>query len=288
MTPYLVSALDGVAVGLLYFTLAAGLAIIFGAADILNLAHGTLYLGGAYLAWRLADGTWPRLILLTAAAAVCGAAAGLLLAGLTRPLARRGHLDQALLTLGLALIGADLISIATGGQPVPAPVPHGLDDSITLAGLTYPLYRLALIGAGLAIAMGLWIVLHRTLAGAIVRAVVADPHMAQATGIHTRRVLALVFAAGAGLAVLGGALGAPILPAGPGTDEHVLVMSLIVIVIGGAGSIPATLTGALLVGQIDTLGRALAPRTAAFALYALLLIALVARPNGLARRTAEP
>lgn len=286
MVSYLASTVDGVAMGLLYFTLAAGLAVVFGAADILNLAHGTLYLGGAYLAWRLTDGSWLGMGLAVLCGLLSGAAAGGLLSWLTSPLARRGHLDQALLTLGVSLLGAEAVSVATDGEPVPSMVPVGLNGSVHLGDFTYPVYRLGFIACGLAIAAAVWLVLERSRAGAVVRAVVSDREMAAAHGIRPRLVLLTVFTAGAGLAVLGGVLGAPILPAAPGTDEHVLVMSLIVIVIGGTGSIKGTLIGSLLVGQVETLGRALLPQTAAFALYAVMLAALIARPGGLLRATA--
>jgi branched-chain amino acid transport system permease protein len=267
--------------GLLYFTLAAGLAVVFGSADILNLAHGTLYLGGAYVAWRLTDGSWLGMGLAVLCGLLAGAAAGGLLSWLTAPLARRGHLDQALLTLGVSLLGAEAVSIATDGEPVPSMVPLGLNGSVHLGTFTYPVYRLGFIACGLVIAAAVWLVLERSRAGAIVRAVVSDREMAAAQGIRPKLVLLTVFTAGSGLAVLGGVLGAPILPAAPGTDEHVLVMSLIVIVIGGTGSIKGTLIASLLVGQVETLGRALLPQTAAFALYAVMLAALIVRPGGL-------
>lgn len=277
---HLVTVVDGVAFGLVYFCLAAGLAIIFGAADVLNLAHGTLYLGGAYLAWRLAEGSWVGIAVAITAAVAAGAAAGGLLSALTAPLARRGHLDQALLTLGVSLVGAEAFAVVTGGDPVPATAPAGLAGSFTVAGHTYPTYRLVFIAVAGVLALGIYLIMERSRLGSIVRATVADRDMVAAMGIRPGVVMATLFAVGGGLAVTAGVLAAPLLPAGPGVDEHVLVMSLVVIVIGGVGSIRATLLGALIVGQVDTLGRAILPSAAGVLLFGVMAAALALRPRG--------
>src|SRR5690606_10201190 len=246
---YLVTVVDGVAFGLVYFCLAAGLAVIFGAADTLNLAHGTFYLAGAWLAWSVggrvggqvgeaASGGpgFADLALAIAVAVVAGAAAGWLLAVATRPLrggggagdSARAHLDQALLTLGLSLAGAEAFAVATGGDPVPAQPPAALSGSVTVAGHTYPAYRLAFIGVAAVLALGIWFAVERSRLGAVVRAAVADRPMLAALGYRPDVVLAGLFAAGGAVAVAAGVLAAPLLPAAPGTDEHVLVMSLVV------------------------------------------------------------
>jgi branched-chain amino acid transport system permease protein len=281
---HLVTMVDGVAFGLVYFCLAAGLAIIFGAADVLNLAHGTLYLGGALLAWRLADGSWLGLALAVLCALAAGAAAGGLLSAMTAPLAARGHLDQALLTLGVSLIGAEAFAVSTGGEPLPAAPPAGLAGSLTVAGYAYPVYRLVFIGVAALLALGIHLVIERSRLGSLVRATVADREMVAAMGYRPALVLAGLFAAGGALAVTAGTLAAPLLPAAPGVDEHVLVMSLVVIVIGGIGSIRATLLGALVVGQVDTLGRTLLPAAAGILLFAVMALALVIRPGGVGAR----
>lgn len=296
---YLVTVVDGVAFGLVYFCLAAGLAVIFGAADTLNLAHGTLYLAGAWLAWRVGGRFGDKvgeaapggpgfadLALAIALAVVAGAAAGWLLAVATAPLRRNGdsagaHLDQALLTLGLSLAGAEAFAVATGGDPVPAQPPAALSGSVTVAGHTYPAYRLAFIGVAAVLAFGIWFAVERSRLGAVVRAAVADRPMLAALGYRPDVVLAALFAAGGAVAVASGVLAAPLLPAAPGADEHVLVMSLVVVVIGGVGSIRATLAGALLVGQVETLGRALVPELAGIGLFAVMAAALTLRPHGL-------
>lgn len=276
-----VSIVDGVAFGLLYFTLAVGLSLVFGMMDVLNLAHGTLYLGGAYVAYLLADGGWTGLALGVAAGIGLGLGGGALLAALTQPLARRGHLDQALLTLGISIIGADLFLLAARGEPLPAEPPAELRGSIELAGHTYPTYRLVFIGVAAVLALVVYFVFERSSLGALVRATVADRDMVRVLGVDTRKVLFGVFAVGAVLAVVGGVLGAPILGPAPGVDGHVLVMSLVVVVIGGLGSVRGALLGALLVGQVDTLGRVIAPAYAAFLLFGAMFAVLAVRPRGL-------
>jgi branched-chain amino acid transport system permease protein len=281
LTGNLVPAVDGVAFGLLYFTLAVGLSLVFGMMDVLNLAHGTLYLGGAYLAYRLADGSWPGLVLALAAGIAVGVVGGAVLAALTRPLAARGHLDQALLTLGLSIIVADLFLVAADGEHLPASPPAGLDGATEFAGLTYPTYRLVFIAVAAVLALVVYLVFERSSLGALVRATVADRQMVRALGVDTRVVLVGVFAAGAVLAVTGGVLGAPILAAGPGVDAHVLVMSLVVVVLGGLGSVRGALVGALLVGLVQSLGTTLAPDYASFLLFGAMFVVLALRPRGL-------
>lgn len=278
---YMVSIVDGVAFGLLYFTLAVGLSLVFGMMDVLNLAHGTLYLGGAYVAYLLSDGGWTGLAAGLGAGVALGLAGGVLLAVLTQPLAHRGHLDQALLTLGISIIGADLFLLVAGGETLPAEPPVGLRGAVELAGHAYPAYRLVFIGIAAVLALVVYLVFERSALGALVRATVADRDMVRVLGVDTRKVLFGVFAAGAVLAVVGGVLGAPILGPGPGVDGHVLVMSLVVVVIGGLGSVRGALLGALLVGQVDTLGRAVAPEYAAFLLFGAMFAVLAVRPRGL-------
>jgi branched-subunit amino acid ABC-type transport system permease component len=278
---HLVSIVDGVAFGLLYFTLAVGLSLVFGMMDVLNLAHGTLYLAGAYLGYLLSDGGWTGLLLGLAAGIGVGVVGGALLAAMTQPLSSRGHLDQALLTLGLSIVGAEVFLLASGGDTLPADPPAALRGSIEVSGNIYPTYRLVFIGLAGALALAVYLVFERSSLGALVRATVADRDMVRALGVDTRKVLFGVFAAGSVLAVVGGVLGAPILGPGPGIDAHVLVMSLVVVVIGGLGSVRGALLGALLVGQVDTLGRELAPSYAAFLLFGAMFVVLAVRPQGL-------
>lgn len=230
-----VTALDGVAFGLLLFCVGAGLALIFGVMDVLNLAHGTLYLAGAYLAYLLAGDTLLGLVAALAAGAAAGAAGGLGLAAALRPLAGAGHLDQALVTLGLAFLAADGFTTIFGATPLPADPPAVLAGRVELAGHGYPLYRLVFIAVAAALAAGLHLIIRRTTAGILLRATVADPGMAAATGIPIRRIRATALAVGGALAVTAGVLGAPLIGPAPGTDTTVLVLALVVVVLGGAG-----------------------------------------------------
>ncbi|AJE83697.1 putative branched-chain amino acid ABC transporter permease protein [Streptomyces albus] len=279
-----VPALDGVAYGLLLFVVAAGLSLAFGTAGVLNLSHGTLYALGAYTGAECGDGTWGGFLLGLAAGTAVACLAGVLLSAATAPLSRRGHLAQALLTFGLALAGGNLLVEYFGEDEMPVPVPGVLDSTVTLLGHRYPAYRLCFIGMALLLAAaGTW-VLTRTRAGAAVRAAADDPQMLAATGISPRAVHTGVLAASGALAGAAGALGAPIIGPGPDTADTVLMLSLVIVVLGGLRSLWATLAAALLVGEVQTLGVSLMPDWAPYLLFAAMAAVLVLR-SGL---TAEP
>ncbi|SCL73588.1 branched-chain amino acid ABC transporter permease [Micromonospora peucetia] len=285
---FAVTGLDGVAFGLLLFVAAAGLALIFGVMDVLNMAHGTLYLLGAYLAYLFTDGSLLGLLAAVAVGVAAGTLGGAALAAVLRPLAARGHLDQGLATLGIAFLAGDAFTTVFGATPLPADPPMVLAGRIDIAGFGYPTYRLMFIAVAAAVAVALhWIVRHTT-AGVMLRATVTDPAMAAATGINTARVRIAALAVGATLAVTAGVLGAPLLGPAPGVDTTVLVLSLIVVVLGGAGSIPATLAAALLVGQVQTLGVLAAPALAPFALFGALFVVLVIRGQSGAPTAVRP
>ncbi|MGA8116608.1 MAG: branched-chain amino acid ABC transporter permease [Actinocatenispora sp.] len=277
----LVSFVDGIAFGLLLFTLAVGLSLVFGMMNVLNLAHGTFYLLGAYLTYLLSGGSVLSLGLALLVGLLAGGVGGALLAGLVRPLTDRGHLDQAVLTLGVAFIAADLFSSVFGAGNVPADPPAALTGSISVADQRYPTYRLLFIAVAALLAVLLYLTFERSRFGTLVRATVADRQMVRAMGVDTRKVLAVGYAAGGALAVVGGVLGAPILGPGPGVDSNVLVLSLVVVVIGGLGSVRGALVGALLVGEVQTLGVALLPEYASFLLFGIMLAVLAVRPRGL-------
>ncbi|NEB40615.1 ABC transporter permease [Streptomyces sp. SID14515] len=280
---HLVPAVDGVAFGLLLFVVAAGLSLAFGTAGVLNLSHGTLYAIGAYTGAELSDGTWGGLALGLAAGTAAACVAGAGLSAATAPLARRGHLAQALLTFGLALIGGDLLVQFFGADELPVRVPEALDSSVTLLGHRYPAYRLCfIVMAVLLAAFGTW-VLTRTRMGAAVRAAADDPQMLAATGHSPRAVHTGVLAAAGALAGAAGVLGAPIIGPGPGTSETVLMLSLVVVVLGGLRSLWATFFAAVAVGEVQTLGVSLAPELAPYLLFAAMAAVLVLRS-----RFAEP
>lgn len=279
----LVSVLNGLAIGSLLFILAVGLSLVFGMMDVLNLAHGALFLAGAYFAYLLVgqDPSWVGFLGALALAVVIGLLAGGVLQAMTEPLSRRSHLDQALLTLGVALVGAELLALLFGDDPQSVAAPPGLNGSTVVLGVTYPVYRLVLIGVGAVLAVAVYLVVERTRLGLLVRASVADRDMVSAVGVDERLVKAAVFGLGSVLAVVAGVLGAPIYGAQPGLDIRVLILALVVIVIGGLGSIRGALIGALLVGQVETLGRALLPDFASFLLFGALALVLIVRPQGL-------
>jgi branched-subunit amino acid ABC-type transport system permease component len=279
----LVSILNGLAIGSLLFILAVGLSIVFGMMDVLNLAHGAFFLAGAYLAWALlSDGaSWGGFLAALALAAVVGLLAGGVLSGMTEPLARRPILDQALLTLGVSLVVAELLSIIFGNDALSVGAPPGLDGSVSVAGNSYPAYRLMLIGIGLLLAAIVYVVVERTSVGALVRASVADREMVSAMGIDNRKVKLAVLGIGSMLATVAGVLAAPVYGARPGLDDTILILALVVIVIGGLGSVKGALIGALIIGQVESLGRALLPDIASFILFGTLALVLVLRPRGL-------
>lgn len=272
----LVNGLDGLAYGMLLFTVGAGLVLILGVVDVLNLAHGSLYLAGAYLASIFSGGGLGGFTLAVLAAMAAGALGGVVLAGLLRPLRSGGQLEQALLTLGIALFASWAFTAGFGPSPRSADPPTLLADSISIAGHGYPIYRLLFIAVAAPLAVGLHLLVRRSDAGIVLRATVSDPAMAQASGIRTGRVRTLAFAAGGGLAALAGVLGAPLLGPAPGVDTQVLLLSLIVVVLGGAGSIPHTLAAALLVGQVQAF-TVTVPALAPFLLFTAVLIVLVSR-----------
>jgi branched-chain amino acid transport system permease protein len=278
-----VAVLNGLAIGLLLFVVAVGLSLVFGMMDVLNLAHGALFLTGAYLAWMLAGGqaTWGGWLAALAAAAAAGAVAGGGLSLLTAPLAGRTHLEQALLTLGVALVAAELLSMAFGDDVRGVNPPPGLDGTVLVAGNAYPTYRLVLIGLGAGLALAMYLVIERTSLGALVRASVADRDMVAAVGIDPRLVRAGVFVAGSLLASVAGVLGSPIYNARPGLDSTILILALVVVVIGGLGSVRGALVAALLIGQVESTGRALLPGFASFLLFGALALVLAVRPRGL-------
>lgn len=278
-----VGVADGIAMGMLYFTAAAGLSLILGTLRVLTLAHGSAYLAGTWLAWHLAADTSLAGYAMALAAAI---PAGILLGGLgatiTWPLRGQGHLRQALATLGLSLILAQAFAATTGGRWLPANPPRPLRGTTDLLGSSYPIWRLIFIATAAVIATVMWWAVTGTRAGAVTRAVADDPQMVACLGIRPATVHTTVFMAGTILTVAAGVLAAPILPGGPAVDEHLLVMSLIIVVLGGA-DLRGALAAALLAGQADTLGRIIAPAFAPFLLFAVLIGIIAVRPHGLTR-----
>ncbi|MBC4015553.1 branched-chain amino acid ABC transporter permease [Siccirubricoccus deserti] len=295
----LVQTLNGLQFGVLLFLVAAGLTLVFGVMDFINLAHGVQYMLGAYLGATLAAATgsfWAGLALALPAALGCG----LLLEWLVfRHLYARDHLSQVLATFGVILFLNEAVRVLWGSAPLQTPTPEALAGGITLMpGLQYPVYRLAILGAGLGTAALLWLLVERTRAGALVRAGASNAPMVAALGVDIHRLFMLVFGFGAMLAGFAGVMAAPILSVEPGMGDTVLILAFVVIVIGGIGSVRGAFLAALLVGVIETLGRSLLPdllrlvlapspaRQAGAALgsmlvYMAMALILAVRPRGL-------
>jgi len=277
--------LAGISNGMLLFLISAGLSLIFGVLRIINFAHGALFMLGAFVAVSVLSlspgGGWAYVGALgaaTAALAVFGAAVE---AGLLRRIYRAPHEFQLLLTFALVFVLGDVAKLLWGREDHSTSVPALLDGSMRALGLTFPSYRLFLIGAGLAVALGLWLVLHRTRWGIFVRAATMDRGMLSALGVNTRLLFTSVFAAGAALAGLGGALAAPIVAVGPGLHVQVIIDAFVVVVIGGMGSVMGALVASLLVGIVNAFGLLAFPGLAVVLTFAVMAVVLVVRPHGL-------
>lgn len=291
--------LNGLQLGTMLFLMASGLTLVFGVMGLINLAHGSFYMTGAFVtAW--VTGTtgnfWVGLLAGTLAAAAVGA---LVEFAVIRRLYHRDHLDQVLATFALILIFSEGTRWLYGSSPLWLNVPNSLAGSVTLPfGVEYPLYRLAIIGMGVLIAIGLYLLISRTRLGMRIRAGENDREMIGALGVDISTLYTLVFALGAGLAGLAGATIGALQSVQVGMGEPVLILAFVVIVIGGIGSIKGALVGALLVGVVDTLGRVLLPDVfklfmeasaasgvgaaiASMLIYILMAIILIFKPNGL-------
>jgi branched-chain amino acid transport system permease protein len=278
---HLIDILNGLAIGMLLFTLAIGLSLIFGLADVLNLAHGGIYLLGGYVAFEVIVERGQSFWLALPVAAAFGLAFGALLTGLLRPIRNRGHLDQALLTLGLTFVIADVATIFWGNDYQSIPTPPELFRSEIIFDQFYPRYRLVVMGIGLVLAVLVYLLFERTQLGAVLRAAVEDSGMVAGLGVNVGLIMLAVLALGSALAAFGGVVGAPILGLGPGIDIEILILALIVVVIGGLGSIPGAFVGAILIGEAQSLGVALFPEFAAFTLFGVMAVVLAIRPEGL-------
>lgn len=291
--------LNGLQLGITLFLMSSGLTLVFGIMQVINLAHGSFYMIGAYVAASVAASGHSFLLALLAGLLAAGGAGCLVELVVLRRLYQRRHLDQVLATFGLILFCNEMTRILWGRQPLFMEVPPFLSGSIELLpGLPYPTYRLAVIAIGLAVALLLYVIFTRTRIGMRVRAGAVNREMVAALGVNITLLYTLVFGFGAMLAGLAGVMAGPILAVEPGMGESILILTFVVIVIGGIGSVRGALVGALLVGMVDTLGRAflpqllrllLAPATAdsvaaslaSMAIYILMAAILVIKPKGL-------
>ena len=283
---FLIQLLNGIQYGLLLFLVASGLTLIFGIMGIINLAHGSFYMLGAYLAFSLAGligNFWLALLAGAGAAVLIGMALEWLL---MRFLYERDHLYQVLLTYGLILVFEEVRSLAWGDDVHGVPVPASLDFSIPLTEtLSYQVYRFAMSGICVAIAAGMYWLIQKTRLGMMVRAGSINRDMVQSLGINIGLLYRLVFALGVALAAFAGMLASPVSSVYPGMGNQVLIVSFVVVVIGGIGSVKGALIASLLIGLADTFGKVLLPQISGMVVYLLMAAILLWRPQGLFGRT---
>jgi branched-subunit amino acid ABC-type transport system permease component len=262
--------------------MAAGLSLIFGQMNVINLTHGAFYLLGGYIGLsmiRQLDSFWLALVI--APLLVGGLGLVIEYFFLRRLYGSHRHLDQVLFTFGLALIASDLIQWNWGAYVESVPPPALLSGQAPVFSLGFPIYRLSLIFFGLLLAGLLWLFLERTRLGAIIRAGVSDAQMVSGLGINIHLVFAGVFALGTALAALAGVIGAPVRTLYPGLDFEILILTLVVVVVGGLGSLKGAFFGSLLIGMADTFGKALWPEFSLFLIFAVMAVVLLVRPSGL-------
>ena len=285
MSPELLfqQALNGLSFGALLFILAAGLSLVFGMMDVVNLAHGAFYMLGAYVALTVVQRTGSFWLALVAAPAALGLL-GVVMEPLLLRRLRGRHLDQVLLTIGVALVIVDQIGLVWGREVRSLPFPPGLDRSVAILGSVYPVYRIFVIAFGVVLAAAISVVYRRTRLGMLIRAGVQDAEMLGALGVDIDRLFAITFAVGAALAGLAGVIAAPVFGMQPGMDTDGLLYSLIVVVVGGLGTLGGAVAGSVLVGPIDTFGKVLFQDFALALIFAIVAVVLLLKPTGLLAR----
>lgn len=282
MENFIIQLLNGLVFSMLLFIMAAGLSLIFGLMDVIDLAHGAFYLLGGYIGLtmvRQLGNFWLALLAAPLLVGVVGLVMEFLF--LRRLYGRHRHLDQVLLTFGMALITADLIRWNWGAYVESVSGPSLLDGHVPILGIDFPIYRLSLLGFGLILALALWLFIGRTRLGAIVRAGVFDAQMVSGLGINIQAVFAGVFALGTALAALAGVIGTPVLNLYPGLDSEILILALVVVVVGGLGTLKGAFFGSLVIGLANTFGKALLPQFSLFLIFAVMAAVLLLRPSGL-------
>ena len=281
MATYLITqTLNGLFSAALLFLIASGLTLAFGVMRIVNIAHGSFYMLGVYVAYS---------VILQTGSLLLGALAAMLVVGslgfvMQRFFLRRfgsDPLPQMMMTMGFALLFRDGALMIWGGDPFTLPYPPGLSGSMEAGDVVFPLYRLFVIVVAGLVGLSLWMVNEKTLVGARLRATVDDPEMASATGINVAVLSSAVFAAGAALAAFGGVMGGPILGGYAGIDFDLLPLAFVVVIVGGMGSLKGAVVGSIVVGMIDNFGKALVPELSYFTLFAPMVLVLALRPTGL-------
>lgn len=282
VSTFLIQTLNGVQYGLLLFLIASGLTLIFGIMHIINLAHGALYMIGAYLAYWLTAQLGNLFLAILLAVPIAIVIGIVIERFLMQALYKRDHLDQVLLTFGLILVFDALQSMLWGNDVHSVPIPEILRGSVQLTdNLSYPYYRLFISAVCAVIAVAMYLVLQRTRLGMVIRGGASNREMVESLGINIRSIYTLVFAVGAALTAFAGMIAAPISSVYPGMGNHILIICFVVVVIGGIGSVKGAFLGALLVGLTATWGAVLVPEFAGAVVYALMAAVLLVRPRGL-------
>ena len=282
---YLIQLLNAFQYGLLLFLLSSGLTLIFGIMGVINLAHGSFYMIGAYLAYWLANLTGNLWLAIPIGVVITLGIGGLLETTIIRRLYQRDHLYQVMITFGLILIFEELRSIVFGNDVHGVTIPAALNYSIPLTEtLSYPVYRLFVTGVCLVIAALLYWVIYQTRVGMMIRAGNSNREMAAALGVNVPLLFAWVFAVGTALAGFAGAIAAPISSVFPGMGNQILIICFVVVVIGGIGSINGAMIASVAIGLADTLGKVIAAEYSAIAVYLVMALILLWRPQGIANR----
>jgi len=284
MTFWLLLTVNSITFGGLLFLLSAGFSLIFGLMRIPNLTHGSLFMLGAYFGATMVGGYlgahfnfWLAALI----AAILVAAFGAIFERLLLRQVPGDQLAQVLVTLGISFMVADVCLDVWGGDPIAVATPGSLVGIVRVGPLIFPLYRIAIIGIAAIVAVALWLLLDRTRLGAMIRAGVDDPEMARVVGIRVSQLFTIVFSLGAGLAAFAGVIGGPILTVYPGIDQYMLPLALVVVILGGSGSLPGSIVGSLIIGFLYNFGQALLPELAYFVLFLPMLLVLLLRPQGL-------
>lgn len=282
---------SGLSTAMFLFLIASGLSLIFGVLRVLNFAHGSFYMLGAYLAWQLVQWLGPRTesfwLAVLGAALIVAALGAVIERALLRHLYGREELYQLLFTYAVVLVLADVARYTWGTQQLTVPRPPSLDGAVNVLGATVPLYTLFIMALGPLIAVGFWLLLERTGIGRTIRAAALDREMLSALGVNTSWLYTGMFALGSFFAGLGGALVTPVRSLVPGMDVEIIVEAFIVVVIGGLGSFWGTFLGALIFGQVLAFGIVLFPRFSVFAAFVLMAAVLIVRPWGLLGRPLD-
>ena len=284
MNFWLLLTVNSITFGGLLFLLSAGFSLIFGLMRIPNLTHGSLFMLGAYFGATFVGGLLGMMFNFWVAALMAALLVAAFGAVLERFLLRQlpgQQLAQVLVTLGVSFMAADFCLMVWGGDPINVANPPGLTGFLRFGPMVVPTYRLAIIIIAIVVAIGLWLLIDRTRLGAMIRAGVDDPDMARVVGIRVTQLFTIVFALGAGLAAFAGIIGAPILSVYPGLDQDMLPLALVVVILGGSGSLLGSFVGSIVIGFIYNFGQALLPELAYFVLFLPMLLVLILRPQGL-------